>query len=61
MATFAATDRLPTAAGAALTIAARQVQLRREMFALIRRFVIGWLLVRILRRLTRGSTSDPRR
>jgi hypothetical protein len=27
------------------------------MFGLIRRFLIGWLLVRVLRRLTRGSTT----
>jgi len=27
------------------------------MFALIRRFLIGWLLVRVIRRLTRGSTT----
>jgi hypothetical protein len=31
------------------------------MFALIRRFVIGWLLVRLVRRFTAGRTSTTRR
>ena len=31
------------------------------MFALIRRFVLGWLLVRIVRRLTRNADRTPRR
>jgi hypothetical protein len=31
------------------------------MFALIRRFLIGWLLVRVLRRLTGGSSAARRR
>jgi hypothetical protein len=31
------------------------------MFALIRRFVIGWLLVRLVRRLTAGSRPARRR
>jgi hypothetical protein len=31
------------------------------MFALIRRFVIGWLLVRLVRHLTRGSARQSRR
>jgi hypothetical protein len=36
------------------------------MFGLIRRFIVGWLLIRLIRRLTGGSTragrrgSDPR-
>ncbi|CAN5118982.1 hypothetical protein BH23CHL9_BH23CHL9_01590 [soil metagenome] len=31
------------------------------MFALIRRFVIGWLLVRLFKRVTGGSAKDGRR
>jgi len=31
------------------------------MFALIRRFVIGWLLMRLVRYLTRSSGTTPRR
>jgi hypothetical protein len=31
------------------------------MFAMIRRFVIGWLLVRLVRRLTAGSSRTGRR
>jgi hypothetical protein len=30
------------------------------MFGLIRRFVIGWLLMRLVRRLTRGSARTQR-
>jgi hypothetical protein len=31
------------------------------MFGLIRRFVIGWLLIRLIRRLTGSSTQSGRR
>jgi hypothetical protein len=31
------------------------------MFALIRRFVLGWLLVRIVRRLTAGNAKTGSR
>jgi len=32
------------------------------MFGLIRRFVVGWLLIRLLRRITGGSSATrPRR
>jgi len=32
------------------------------MFGLIRRFLVGWLLVRLLRRFTQGSSrTQPRR
>jgi hypothetical protein len=31
------------------------------MFALIRRFIVGWLLVRLLRRLAAGSARTTRR
>jgi hypothetical protein len=30
------------------------------MFALIRRFIVGWLLIRLVRRLTGRSTSTAR-
>jgi hypothetical protein len=31
------------------------------MFGLIRRFVVGWLLVRLFRRLTGGNTANRAR
>jgi len=31
------------------------------MFALIRKFVIGWLLMRLVRHLTRNAGTTPRR
>ncbi len=31
------------------------------MFGLIRRFVVGWLLVRLLRRFTQGSSGTRSR
>jgi hypothetical protein len=31
------------------------------MFALIRRFVIGWVLVRLFRKVTSGRTAPTRR
>jgi hypothetical protein len=31
------------------------------MFGLIRRFVVGWLLIRLIRRLTAGSARTGRR
>jgi hypothetical protein len=31
------------------------------MFGLIRRFVIGWLLIRLIRRITGGSARAGRR
>lgn len=31
------------------------------MFTLIRRFLVGWLLVRLLRRFTQGSTRTGSR
>jgi hypothetical protein len=31
------------------------------MFALIRRFVVGWLLIRLFRRVTGGSSANRRR
>jgi hypothetical protein len=30
------------------------------MFALIRRFIVGWLLIRLVRRLTGRNTSTTR-
>jgi hypothetical protein len=37
--------------------AARSVQSRAGMFGLIRRFVVGWLLVRLFRRITGGGNT----
>jgi hypothetical protein len=31
------------------------------MFALIRRFVVGWLLIRLIRRFAAGSSRTARR
>jgi hypothetical protein len=31
------------------------------MFALLRRLLVGWLLVRLLRRVTRSGSGAPRR
>jgi len=34
---------------------------RGGMFALIRRFILGWLLIRLVRRLTRSTPEQRRR
>jgi len=44
-----------------VTICGTLAALERDMFALIRRFVIGWLLVRLFKRFTGGSAANRRR